>query len=59
MTKIKNQCMGFMLTAIPLLSLSTPCMAQNPYLPLWSMCQTENLEYSKTLTTQGSTELTS
>ena len=35
MTKIKNQCMGFMLTAIPLLSLSTPCMAQNPYLPLW------------------------
>ena len=54
MTKIKNQCMGFMLTAIPLLSLSTPCMAQNPYLPLW-----ENLEYSKTLTTQGSTELTS
>lgn len=35
MIKIKNQCMGFMLTAIPLLSLSTPCMAQNPYLPLW------------------------
>ena len=27
--------MGFMLTAIPLLSLNTPCMAQNPYLPLW------------------------
>lgn len=35
MIKIKNQCMGFMLTAIPLLSLNTPCMAQNPYLPLW------------------------
>lgn len=35
MIKIKNQCMGCMLAAIPLLSLNTPCMAQNPYLPLW------------------------
>lgn len=51
--------MGFMLTAIPLLSLSTPCMAKIHISHFGSMCQTENLEYSKTLTTQGSTELTS
>ena len=57
MTKIKNQCMGFMLTAIPLLSLLAWHKIHISH--FGSMCQTENLEYSKTLTTQGSTELTS
>ncbi len=51
--------MGFMLTAIPLLSLNTPCMAQNPYLPLWEHVPDGEPRVFEDPTTQGSTELTS
>lgn len=35
MKTIKKRSIGIAIAALPLLTASNPCMAQNPYLPLW------------------------
>lgn len=35
MIRFRKRYVNFLLTALPLLSVSVPCMGQNPYLPLW------------------------